>query len=140
MRQTWREYFMDIARVVATRSTCTRKKVGAVIVKDKNILTTGYNGSISGTEHCEDVGCMIKNGSCIRTIHAEQNAIAFAAKNGINLLNAEIYVTCSPCWPCFKLLVNSGVYRIYYDEEYHDKMVLEEVKKTGVILCHYLKD
>ena len=120
MRKSWDSYFMDIAFQVSTRSTCDRKHVGCVIVKDKNIIATGYNGSICGTPHCDDVGHLMENGHCIRTIHAEVNAICQAAKRGVSVDGGEAYVTVLPCWTCFKVLVNSGIKRIIYEENYGD--------------------
>ena len=116
MRKSWNDYFMSIAYQVATRSTCDRKHVGAVIVRDKIILSTGYNGSIRGMPHCDDVGHMMENDHCIATVHAEANAIIQAARNGTAIDNADIYVTASPCWNCFKLIANSGIRRIFYGE------------------------
>src|SRR5690349_23160183 len=101
-RSSWDQYFMDIAAQVATRATCERKFVGAVIVRDRTILSTGYNGSIRGMPHCTDVGHMMVEGHCVATIHAEMNAIIQAAKNGVAIDDAAIYVTASPCWSCFK--------------------------------------
>ena len=108
-RDDWNIYFMRIAKQVATRATCDRKHVGAVIVKDKNILATGYNGSISGMPHCDDAGHMMENDHCVATIHAEANAILQAAKHGIAIDGADIYVTASPCWNCFQLIANAGI-------------------------------
>src|SRR5262245_6791559 len=105
---------MNIARQVATRSTCDRKHVGAVIVRDKTILSTGYNGSIRGRAHCDDVGHDMENGHCVATVHAEANAIIQAAKNGVGIDGAELYTTASPCWNCFKLLANGGIKAVYY--------------------------
>ena len=99
-RAHWDEYFMRIAIQAATRSTCDRKHVGAVIVRDKTILSTGYNGSIRGLPHCDEVGHTMENGHCIATVHAEANAIIQAAKNGTAIDGADIYVTASPCWNC----------------------------------------
>ena len=107
-RVDWDTYFMNIAKEVATRSTCPRKSVGAVIVKDRRILSTGYNGSIRGMPHCTDVGCDMEDGHCVATVHAEANAIIQAARNGVCIDGADIYVTASPCWNCFKLIANSG--------------------------------
>jgi dCMP deaminase len=123
-RKDWHEYFMDIAKMVATRSTCSRKHIGAVIVKDKTILSTGYNGSIRGRAHCTEIGCDIENGHCVATIHAEANAIIQAAKNGVAIDGAEIYTTASPCWNCFKLIANSGIRKIYYHEFYRDERII----------------
>ena len=111
-RASWDEYFMSIAQVVATRSTCPRKYVGAVLVRNRTILSTGYNGSIRGMPHCSDVGHMMEDGHCVATIHAEANAIIQAARNGVNIEGATNYVTASPCWNCFKQLANAGVTRI----------------------------
>ena len=107
-RASWDEYFMNIARVVSSRSTCDRKFVGAVIVRDKTILSTGYNGSIRGMPHCSEVGHMMEDNHCVATIHAESNAILQAAKNGVSIDGASIYVTASPCWSCFKQVTNCG--------------------------------
>ena len=117
-RVSWKDYFMNIAREVATRSTCNRKHVGAVIVREKTILSTGYNGSIKGLPHCDEVGCEMVDGHCVRTTHGEANAIVQAVKNGIQINQSEIYVTASPCYDCFKLIANAGIKIIYYDEFY----------------------
>ena len=135
-RAPWDEYFMRIAQEVATRSTCDRKNVGAVIVRDKTILSTGYNGSVRGMPHCDDVGHMMENDHCIATVHAEANAIIQAAKNGVALNGADIYVTASPCWNCFKLIANSGIKRIFYMEFYRDRHVIEVAKQAGIELVH----
>ncbi len=127
---------MGIAEIVATRSTCPRKMVGAVIVRDKNILSTGYNGSISGIPHCTEVGCMIENDHCVRTIHAEANAIIQAAKHGVNINGSTVYVTASPCWNCFKTIANSGIKRIVFKEFYKDKRIFEFSEELGIELVH----
>jgi dCMP deaminase len=116
---------MDIATQVATRATCDRKHVGAVIVRDRTILSTGYNGSIRGMPHCDEVGHMMENGHCVATVHAEANAILQAAKNGVRIDGATLYTTASPCWPCFKLIANSGCVRIVYGEFYRDPRIFE---------------
>lgn len=133
-RAHWDEYFMRIAIQAATRSTCDRKHVGAVIVRDKTILSTGYNGSIRGLPHCDDVGHMMENGHCIATVHAEANAIIQAAKNGTAIEGADIYVTASPCWNCFKLIANSGIKRIFYLEFYRDERILTTANQAGIEL------
>ncbi|MBI3947938.1 MAG: dCMP deaminase family protein [Armatimonadetes bacterium] len=120
-RANWNEYFMDIARVVATRSTCPRKHVGAVIVRDRTILSTGYNGSVRGLPHCDEAGCDVVEGHCVRTVHAEANAIIQAARNGVQIAGAELYTTASPCWNCFKLIANAGIARIFFGEFYRDE-------------------
>jgi len=133
-RVGWGEYFMNIARQAATRSTCDRKSVGAVIVRDKTILSTGYNGSIRGMPHCDEVGHDLENGHCVATIHAEANAIIQAARNGVNISGAEIYTTASPCWSCFKLIANAGIRRIYYGEFYRDEKSVRIAKQIGIDL------
>jgi len=136
-RLSWHQYFMTITRQVAERSTCNRAKVGAVIVRDKNILATGYNGAPAGMPHCTDAGCLIyesrtPNGdieeNCFRTIHAEINAIAQAAKNGSNIKEASIYITHTPCIHCLKVLVNTGIKNIYYEVPYK-LHTLEEIRR-----------
>ena len=134
-RVSWKDYFMNIAREVATRSTCVRKHVGTVIVREKTILSTGYNGSIKGLPHCDEVGCEMIDGHCVRTTHAEANAIVQAAKNGIQINQSEIYVTASPCYDCFKLIANAGINVIYYDEFYRDKRIIEKSKEIGIQLA-----
>lgn len=134
MRVDWHTYFMGIAHQAATRSTCLRKHVGAVIVRDRTILSTGYNGSVRGLPHCEDGECMMEGGHCIATVHAEANAIIQAAKNGVSIEDAEIYTTASPCWGCFKLIANSGIRRIYYGEFYRDERSREVAGQLGIEL------
>ncbi len=135
VRRDWNRYFMDIARVVASRATCDRKKVGAVIVKDKTILSTGYNGSIRGLPHCDDVGHdMDEGGHCVRTVHAEANAIVQAARHGVAIDGATIYVTASPCWNCFKLIANAGIKRVFYMEFYRDERIFDTAKALGIEL------
>ena len=133
-RISWKNYFMNIAREVATRSTCSRKHVGAVIVRDKTILSTGYNGSIKGLPHCDDAGCDMVDGHCVRTSHAEANAIVQAAKNGVGIDQSKIYVTASPCYDCFKLIANAGIKIIYYDELYRDERIIKRAKEVGIKL------
>jgi len=132
VRAPWDEYFMKIALQVATRSTCDRKNVGAVIVRDKTILSTGYNGSVRGMPHCDDVGHMMVDDHCVATVHAEANAIIQAAKNGVAIDGADIYVTASPCWNCFKLIANSGIKRVFYHEFYRDKQVIAVAEQAGI--------
>jgi dCMP deaminase len=135
MRVSWDEYFMNIARSVATRSTCPRKFVGSVIVRDRTILSTGYNGSIRGTPHCDEVGHMMEDGHCVRTIHAEINAIIQAAKNGTAIAGAAIYVTASPCWNCFKAIANAGINRVVFGEFYRDERIFEVAQRLEIELC-----
>jgi dCMP deaminase len=142
-RLSWDHYFMTITRQVAERSTCMRAKVGAVIVRDKSILATGYNGAPAGMPHCTDVGCLIyqsktPNGdteeNCFRTIHAEMNAIAQAAKNGSSIKEASIYITHTPCIHCLKVLVNTGIKNIFYEKAYKLHTLEELLRYTRVDL------
>ena len=135
-RASWDEYFMSIAQVVATRSTCPRKYVGAVLVRNRTILSTGYNGSIRGMPHCSDVGHMMEDGHCVATIHAEANAIIQAARNGVNIDGGTVYVTASPCWNCFKQLANAGVVRICFGEFYRDERIFDVAQKISIELVH----
>jgi dCMP deaminase len=142
-RLSWDQYFLTITRQVAERSTCNRAKVGAVIVREKNILATGYNGSPAGLPHCTEVGCLIYQSktpsgeteeNCYRTIHAEINAIAQAAKNGVSIRDAAIYVTHTPCIHCLKVLINTGIRRIFYEKEYKLNTVRELLGSSEVVL------
>jgi dCMP deaminase len=133
-RVDWHTYFMNIARQAATRSTCDRKHVGAVIVRDKTILSTGYNGSIRGMPHCDDVGHLMESDHCVATVHAEANAIIQAAKNGVRIDGAELYTTASPCWSCFKLIANAGIGTIYYGEFYRDRRSVEVAGQLRIAL------
>lgn len=123
MRPTWDEYFMSIVKEAAKRSTCDRKNVGAVIVKDNRIIATGYNGSPRGAPHCDEAGHLLKSidgrDSCVRTIHAEVNAITHARED---LNGATLFVTAFPCFECSKLIINAGIVKIYYDEYYSSRM------------------
>ncbi len=139
-RPSWERYFLEIAKLVSSRSTCIRRKVGAVVVKDKRILSTGYNGPPSGIRHCEDVGCLrqelgIPSGErheICRGLHAEQNAIIQAALHGVSLKGAEIYSTTFPCIICSKMLINAGVKKIYYIEGYPDELSKEMLEEAGI--------
>ncbi|HTP12063.1 MAG TPA: deaminase [Bacteroidota bacterium] len=139
-RASWSEYFMKIAEQVATRSTCDRKHIGAVIVRDKTILSTGYNGSLRGAPHCDEAGHDMENGHCVRTVHAEANAVAQAAKNGVRIDDAEIFVTASPCLTCFKLVANCGIRTVYYKEFYRDERINEYAKQADVRLVYMGKE
>lgn len=135
-RVSWDRYFMNLAVQAATRSTCPRKSVGAVIVRDRTILSTGYNGSIRGAPHCTDVGCLMENNHCVRTVHAEANALIQAARHGVSLEGSEIYVTASPCFNCFKLIANAGIRTVYYGEFYRDDRVLQFAREAGIRMEH----
>jgi dCMP deaminase len=135
-RASWDEYFMAIAGEVSTRSTCDRKHVGAVIVREKMILATGYNGSIRGLGHCDEEGHLMEDGHCVRTVHAEANAIVQAARNGVRVESADIYVTASPCFGCFKLVANAGIRKIVFGEFYRDHRIFEFSRELGIELVH----
>ena len=133
MRPTWDNYFIKIAATVAERSTCNRAHVGAVLVRDKRILTTGFNGSPSGLPHCDTAGHLLVDGHCIRTIHAETNAIIQAALHGVSTKGATCYVTHFPCINCTKTLINAGVTRIVYSNDYRvDEHAMNFITETGV--------
>jgi dCMP deaminase len=134
VRVSWDRYFMNLAVQAGTRSTCPRKAVGAVIVRDRAILATGYNGSIRGLDHCTDVGCLIVNDHCVRTVHAEANAILQAARHGVRIEGADIYVTASPCWDCFKLIANAGLGKVFFGEFYRDERILHFAHEAGIEL------
>ena len=145
MRPTLDEYFMEIAKVVAKRSTCLRQKVGAVIVKDKRILATGYNGAPSGLPHCLDIGCLreqlnVPSGErqeLCRGVHAEQNAIIQAAKFGISVEGATLYTTHCPCITCAKIIINAGIKKVVYGREYADKRGLELMKEAKIEVVYF---
>lgn len=144
-RPTWDEYFVEITRLVAKRSTCLRRRVGAVLVKDKNILATGYNGAPSGVRHCLDTGCLreklqVPSGErheLCRGLHAEQNAIIQAAKHGTNIDGATLYCTTMPCIICSKMIINAGIGRIIYEEGYSDELATEMIRESGVVVQRY---
>jgi dCMP deaminase len=138
-RASWDEYFMNIAKEVSTRSTCDRKHVGAVVVRDKSILATGYNGSIRGLSHCDDDGHLMEDGHCVRTVHAEANAIVQAARNGNSIDGGSIYVTASPCWGCFRLIANAGLVKIVFGEFYRDQKIFDVSQKLGIELVDFSK-
>jgi len=142
-RPSWDEYFMDITRQVARRSTCMRRQVGAVMVKDKNILATGYNGTPSGITHCDVAGCLreqlkVPSGErheLCRGLHAEQNAIIQAARHGVNIENAVLYCTDSPCIICTKMLINAGIDKVIYLKGYADTLSMEMLEESGIKAC-----
>jgi dCMP deaminase len=139
-RVSWNAYFMKIAHDVSERATCDRKHVGAVLVKDRRIVSTGYNGSMPGAQHCDDIGHLMESDHCVRTVHAEVNAIAQAAKNGVSTDGAVLYTNTFPCWPCFKVLVSAGVKGIVFDHKYNmDEKVAAAAKELGIGL-HCLEE
>jgi len=137
VRPSWDEYFMGITFEVARRSTCNRAQVGAIIVRDKRILTTGYNGSPAGLAHCTDEGCLVVNGHCVRTLHAEQNAIIQAALHGVSTAGATIYVTHQPCLVCAKMIINAGIARVVYGGDYPDDLARQFLDQAGVELVRH---
>ena len=140
-RPSWDEYFMDITRVVATRSTCLRRQVGAVVVKDKRLLTSGYNGAPQGLAHCLEVGCLrermgISSGQrheLCRGLHAEQNAIVQAALHGVGIAGSTIYCTHQPCSACAKMIINAGIRRIVFEFPYPDELSRDLLAEAGVV-------
>jgi dCMP deaminase len=147
-RPSWESYFMDITKLVAKRSTCLRRAVGAVIVKDKRVLTTGYNGAPSGIRHCLDVGCLreqmkVASGErheLCRGIHAEQNAIIQAAFHGVSIRGASLFCTNLPCSICAKMLINAGIVQIIYLDGYADPMSKELLTEAGVSMIRFAAD
>jgi dCMP deaminase len=144
-RPSWDQYFIDITHLVASRSTCLRRQVGALLVKDRNILATGYNGTPSGITHCEDVGCLrdrlqVPSGErheLCRGLHAEQNAIIQAARHGVNIDGATLYCTTMPCIICTKMLINAGIRRIVYEEGYADQLAREMVAEAQIAVDQF---
>lgn len=147
MRPDWDEYFMDLACLIRERSTCLRRKVGAVIVKDNRILTTGYNGVPPKMRHCEEVGCLreklnIPSGTrheLCRALHAEQNAVIQAAKYGISIDGSTIYITDQPCVICAKILIASGIKRIVFKGDYPDELSSEMLKESEIVVEKWVK-
>jgi len=138
MRPGWDEYFMQIARTVATRATCPRASVGAVIVREHRILTTGYNGAPRGVAHCTEVGCTLANGHCTRATHAEANAIVQGALYGISVTESTAYCTHEPCVNCSKLLISAGVRKIVYEASYIDAVAAQLLSEAGVALVQFV--
>lgn len=121
MRKNWDQYFMDLAFATATRSTCRKRHVGCILVRDNVQVSGGYNGSTRGAPHCDDSSCELdRKGDCVRTVHAEANAVAQAARNGVNINGSKAYVTCRPCWACLKLLANAGILTVYHPDNVGD--------------------
>jgi dCMP deaminase len=144
-RPSWEEYFVDITHLVAKRSTCLRRQVGAILVKDKKILATGYNGAPSRLEHCLDTGCLreklgIPSGERVelcRGLHAEQNAIIQAAYHGVRIQGATLYTTLHPCIICSKMIINAGIERIVYEEGYSDKLAEKMLKESRIKVAKF---
>jgi dCMP deaminase len=143
-RPSWDTYFIEIAHLVKTRATCPRRQVGAVIVRDRRILATGYNGAPRGLSHCPEdghlndypQGCM-RAGHCIRSLHAEQNALLQAAMIGVACEGATMYVSCQPCNMCAKMIINAGISKVIYEGDYPDDFSIELFKDAEVELIRY---
>lgn len=144
-RPSWDEYFMEIAHVVASRSTCIRRKVGAVLVHETRLLTTGYNGAPKGLKHCEETGCLRdqrnvppgERHELCRGIHAEMNALLQAAIYGIRVEGATLYCTSSPCVLCAKMLINVGIKKVYVEGSYPDDLSAELLREAGVDVVRF---
>ena len=144
-RPSWSEYFMTITRMVAKRSTCLRRHVGAVLVKEKRILATGYNGAPAGLRHCEEVGCLRQNASIpsgerhelCRGLHAEQNAIIQAAYHGISIAGSTLYCTNKPCVICSKMLINAGIKKVIYEEGYDDPLADQMLAEADIEIVRF---
>jgi dCMP deaminase len=147
-RPSWDQYFIDITRLVATRTTCLRRGVGAILVKDRNILATGYNGVPSGITHCGDTGCLrdkmkVPSGErheLCRGLHAEQNAIIQAARHGTNIDGATLYCTTMPCIICTKMIINAGIRKVVYREGYSDDLAREMITEAGIEVVQFVSD
>ncbi len=135
-RPSWDEYFMKLAMLASERATCPRMHCGCVIVRDRFVLATGYNGSLPGSPHCMDVGCLVVNDHCIRTNHAEMNAICQASRRGVALDGATAYVTNMPCTTCAKALAAAGIKRIVIFSDFHDTLAEMFCKDAGVEICY----
>ena len=144
-RPEWKEYFIGIARLVSKRSTCTRRKVGAVVVRDKRVLATGYNGAPTGLSHCAETGCIrektgVPSGQrheLCRGLHAEQNAIIQAAYHGISIQDAILFCTTLPCSICFKMIINAGIKEVVYEEGYPDELTAAFLKESDIKMTKY---
>jgi len=131
-RPAWDEYFLKLAMLASERSTCPRMHCGCVFVKDKFVLATGYNGSLPGHPHCEDVGCLVVDNHCVRTNHAEINALTQAALHGVNIKGATAYITNMSCTTCAKALIASGIKRVVVFSDFHDTLATQFYTQSGV--------
>lgn len=134
MRPGWDEYFLKLAMLASERATCPRMHCGCVIVKDRYVLSTGYNGSLPGASHCEDVGCLVVDDHCVRTNHAEMNAISQAARHGVSLDGSTAHVTNMPCTTCAKALIAAGIVRVVIFSDYHDTLAERFFADSGIVL------
>ena len=145
VRPSWDAYFMEITNLVSQRSTCSRRRVGAVLVKDKRILATGYNGAPSGLPHCLDVGCLREQNNIpsgqrhelCRGLHAEQNVIIQAARDGIPIRGATLYCTTRPCVICAKMIINANIVVVYYEEGYEDELADQMLHEAGIEMINW---
>lgn len=133
-RPTWDDYFIEMARLAATRATCPRRRVGTVLVRDNRLIATGYNGAVRGAPHCDDVGCLMVDGHCVRTVHSELNALLQCALNGVSSAGATLYCTDFPCINCAKAIVQGGVRRLVYLVDYPDPNSAAILEAGGVEL------
>src|SRR5699024_1595170 len=132
-RISWEQYFIAQARIAALRSTCTRLMVGAVIVRENRIIASGYNGSVADGDHCIDDGCYMIDGHCVRTVHAEANALLQCAKFGVPTNQTTLYVTHFPCLQCTKQIIQAGISEIYYEHDYHNhELAIQLFKESGI--------
>lgn len=131
-RPSWDEYFLKLAMLASERATCPRMHCGCVLVKDRFVLATGYNGSLPGQPHCEDVGCLIVDNHCVRTNHAEMNALIQAARHGVNTIGATAYITNMSCTTCAKALIAAGIKRVVVFSDFHDTLATQFYKDSGV--------
>jgi dCMP deaminase len=145
MRPSWDEYFMQIVEIVKTRSTCLRRQVGALVVRDKRILATGYNGAPTGCKHCAEIGCLrdklnIPSGQrqeLCRASHAEQNAIAQAAYSGTSIKGGTLYITHQPCSICAKMIINAGIVKVVFKGDYPDELAMDLLQEAGIRVVKY---
>jgi dCMP deaminase len=145
MRPSWDEYFMQIVEIVKTRSTCLRRQVGALVVRDKRILATGYNGAPTGCKHCAEIGCLrdklnIPSGQrqeLCRASHAEQNAIAQAAYSGTSIKGGTLYITHQPCSICAKMIINAGIVKVVFRGDYPDDLAMDLLQEAGIRVVKY---
>ena len=137
-RPDWDEYFLKLAMLASERATCPRMHCGCVLVTHKNVIASGYNGSIPGDDHCEDVGCLVIDNHCVRTVHAEMNALVQAAKRGHCVEGATAYVTNMPCTTCAKALITAGIKRVVVFSDFHDTLAVEFFQKGRVVIDKHL--
>jgi dCMP deaminase len=136
-RPPWDEYFLKLAMLASERATCPRMHCGCILVKDRFVLSTGYNGSLPGHPHCDDAGCLIVDNHCVRTNHAEMNALTQAAIHGVNISGATAYITNMSCTTCAKALIAAGIKRVVVFSDFHDTLATEFYTKSGVEIVKY---